>query len=181
MTLTKYDIIIMKKNVRGTPKYSVFFLFCLKEGDSVKLTIRQERFCLEYAKTGNATESYKKAGYKGTDYSTIAVNASRLLKTDKVKARLAELADEMASEEIANASEVQKRLTEILRMEETEDTVVIEMEKGVSKARIIQRRPALKDVISAGTTLAKMQGAFDSSVNVNVVVPVIGGDDDLED
>ena len=87
----------------------------------------------------------------------------------------------MASEKIANASEVQKRLTEILRMEETEDTVVVEMEKGVSKARIIQRRPALKDVISAGTTLAKMQGAFDSSVNVNVVVPVIGGDDDLED
>lgn len=137
---------------------------------------------MEYAKTGNATESYKKAGYKGTDYSTIAVNASRLLKTDKVKARLAELAEEMASEKIANASEVQERLTKILRMEETEDTVVVEgIEKGVSEARIIQRRPALKDVISAGTTLAKMQGAFDSNVNVNVVVPVIGGDDDLED
>lgn len=148
----------------------------------MKLTVRQERFCLEYAKTGNATESYKKAGYKGDDYAIIATNASRLLKNDKVKARLEELAQEMQSQKIASAAEVQERLTRILRMEETEDAVVVEgVEKGITEARIIQKRPALKDVIQAGTTLAKMQGAFENNVNVNVVLPVIGGDDSLED
>lgn len=148
----------------------------------MNLTIRQERFCLEYAKTGNATDAYRKAGYAGTNYSTIAVNASRLLKTDKVKTRLAELANKMASEKIANASEIQERLTRILRMEETEDTVVVEgIEKGVSEAKIIERRPQLKDVIQAGTTLAKMQGAFNNEVKLTLTVPVIGGDEKLED
>ena len=144
--------------------------------------IKHERFCVEYVKTANAADSYRKAGYKCKDAACYSANARRLLQKDSIQARLAELHEEMASDKIANAAEVQERLTRILRMEETEDVVVVEgVDKGISEARIVAKRPQLKDVIKAGETLAKMQGAFDNSVNVNLSVPIFGGADDLED
>lgn len=53
-----------------------------------KLSPKQEKFIKEYIKTGNATQSYIKAGYseKGAD-----VSASRLLGNASVKKRLEEL------------------------------------------------------------------------------------------
>ena len=146
------------------------------------LNVRQESFCLHYAKTGNATESYKQAGFEAKTAKAIYANANRLLKNDKVQARLKELADEMASDKIANIKEIQERLTRILRMEETEDQVVVEGNgDGCSDARIVKKRPALKDVIKAGETLGKMQGAFDSKIQVEMTVPVFGGEDQLKD
>lgn len=147
-----------------------------------KLNYKQEQFCLYYAQTGNATESYKKSGYKPKNDNSAGANARRLLQNDKIQTRLRELTDEMASEKIASAAEVQERLTRILRMEETEDVVVVEgVDKGVSEARVVEKRPQLKDVIKAGETLAKMQGAFDNNVNVNLSIPVFSGDEELED
>lgn len=141
-----------------------------------------ELFCLEYAKKANATDAYKKAGYKAKNDNSANASAIRLLGNVKIQARLAELHEEIASEKIASAAEVQERLTRILRLEETEDVVVVEgIDKGVSEARIVRKRPNLKDVIKAGETLAKMQGAFDNTVNVNLSVPVIGGEEELED
>ncbi len=141
-----------------------------------------EAFCLHYAKTGNASESYKKAGYKPKNDNVLNVSATRLLKNDKIRARLAELTEEMRSEKIASAAEVQERLTKILRMEQDEDVVVVEgVDKWISEARVVTKRPQLKDVIKAGETLAKMQGAFDNSVNLTVSIPVFGGDEELED
>lgn len=146
------------------------------------LSIKQEAFCLHYAKTGNATESYKQAGYKVKHDNSAAASAVQLLRNPKIKARLAELADEMASDKIANIKEIQERLTRILRMEETEDQVVVEGNgDGCSDARIVKKRPALKDVIKAGETLGKMQGAFDNKIQVEMTVPVFGGEDKLED
>ena len=136
-----------------------------------------ERFCLEYTKTANAADSYRIAYKSKSSNQVLAQSASRLLKNENIKARLAELHEEMASEKIASAAEVQERLTRILRMEETEDVVVVEgIDKGVSEARIVPKRPQLKDVIKAGETLAKMQGAFDNSVNVNLSVPIFSED-----
>lgn len=146
------------------------------------LNVKQEAFCLHYAKTGNATESYKQAGYDAKTERAVYSNANRLLKNDKVQARLAELAEEMASEKIAGIREIQERLTAILRGELQEEQVVVEgCGDGVSEAKVIQRQPQLKDVIKAAETLGKMQGAFDTKANINVVIPVFGGEDGLED
>lgn len=146
------------------------------------LNAKQEAFCLHYAKTGNATESYKTAGYDAKTERAVYANANRLLKNDKVKARLAELAAELASEKIASIKEVQERLTSILRGELQEEQVVVEgCGDGVSEAKVIKRQPQLKDVIKAGETLAKMQGGFDNTVKVEMTVPVFGGEEDLED
>lgn len=141
-----------------------------------------ESFCLHYAKTGNASEAYRLAGYKTKNERSIYSNCNRLLKNDDIKARLAELAAETASAEIANISEIQKRLTSILRGEVQEEQIVIEgCGDGVSEARVMQRKPQLKDVIKAGETLAKMQGGFDNTVKLEMMVPVFGGEEGLED
>lgn len=141
-----------------------------------------EAFCLHYAKTGNASESYIAAGYETKNPRSIYSNCNRLLKNDDIKARLAELAEELAGEKIAGIREIQERLTSILRGELQEEQVVVEgCGDGVSEATIVKRQPQLKDVIKAADTLAKMQGAYDSKTNISVVIPVFGGEESLED
>lgn len=148
----------------------------------MRINARQEAFAVEYAKCGNATEAYRKAGYRAANDNTAAASAAKLLRNDKVKAKLAELRQETHSKDIADITEIQAFMSRVLRGEELEEQVVVEgCGDGVSEAKIVKRRPLLKDSIKAGETLAKMQGALDGSVKVNVVVPVIGGEGDLAD
>lgn len=148
----------------------------------IMLNPKQEAFCLHYAKTGNATESYKKAGYNAKTEGALFSGANRLLKNVKVKARLQELAEELASEKIANIKEVQERLSAILRGETTEDVVIVE-NKGdfTSEARVVKVKTPTKDIIKAGVELAKMQGGYDSRLQVDLTVPVFSGEERLED
>lgn len=146
------------------------------------LNPKQEAFCLHYAKTGNATESYKQAGYTPKNDNVAGANARRLLQNAKIKTRLAELTEEMASEKIADIREIHEYLTSVIRGETTEDVVVVEgCGDGVSEAIIKKVRTPNKDRIKAATELAKMKGAYDSKLKVEVTVPVFGGEDALED
>lgn len=141
-----------------------------------------EKFCLEYAKSANASDAYRKAGYSGKNPNALGACARRLLQKEIIQSRLAEITEEARSEKIASAAEIQERLTSILRGELQEEVVVVEgVEKGVTEARIVLKRPSNADAIKAGQTLAKMQGAYDNSVNVNLSIPVFGGDENLED
>lgn len=55
------------------------------------LTQKQALFVSEYLKNGgNATQAYKTAGYKAKDDDSAAVQASRLLRNDKVARAIAE-------------------------------------------------------------------------------------------
>ena len=56
-----------------------------------RLTVKQEKFCLEYAKAGNAVQAYLKAYSKNNSYSAAGVESCRLLKNPKIQARLREL------------------------------------------------------------------------------------------
>ena len=159
----------------------VLFL-CRKDVIAVLDNPKWEAFCLHYAKTGNASEAYKQAGYETKNPRSIYSNCNRLLKNDDIRKRIRELTEEMASEKIAGIREIQERLTSILRGDLMEEQVVVEgCGDGVSEATIVKRKPQLKDVIKAGETLGKMQGAFDSKTNINVVIPIFGGEDGLED
>ena len=143
---------------------------------------KHEKFCLEYAKSANASDAYRKAGYQAKTDNAIYANANRLLKNDKVQARLQELHEEMASEKIAGAAEMQEILTRIARQEQFEEVVVVEgVDKGVSEAKIIQKRPSNADAIKAINQLARMQGVDNGGAAINIVIPVIGGEDSLED
>lgn len=146
------------------------------------LTPKQERFCIEYAKCGNARQAYISAGYKHNKDSTTDVNACRLLKNDKVKARLVELAEEAKNNAIADIQEMQEILTSIIRQEKTEEIVVVEgYGDGCSEAKTIEKTASIKDVISAIEKLGKMQGAFKDKVEIESIIPVFSGEDDLEE
>jgi phage terminase small subunit len=146
------------------------------------LNVKQEAFCLHYAKTGNATESYKIAGYNCKNDAVVAASAVRLLNQVKVKARLQELADQMATEKIADIREIHEYLTSVIRGETTEDVVVTEgCGDGVSEAKVVKVRTNNVARIKAATELAKMKGAYDNKMTLELTVPVFGGEERLED
>lgn len=146
------------------------------------LNPKQEAFCLNYARTGNPAKAYKEAGYNCKTDNAAGANARRLLQLDKIKARLAEITAELASEKIASVREIQERLTAIMRGELLEEQVVVEgCGDGFSEAKVIKKQPMLKDIIKAAETLGKMQGAFDNRLQIKMTVPVFGGESELED
>jgi phage terminase small subunit len=143
------------------------------------MTSKMKKFCLEYASSGNATQSAIKAGYaEKTAYS----QGQRLLKNVEVNSYLQEIAEQMESSKIANAKEMQERLTSIIRMQTKEEAVVVEgIGEGCSEARTLKKNPNLKDVIKAIDTLARIQGVYDNKSTVNICIPVFGGEEDLEE
>lgn len=142
------------------------------------LPVKQEKFCLEYAKSGNARQAYLAAGYQPKSDEAADANASRLLRNDKVKTRLSELAEETKRASIADIVEMQQKLTAIIRQELEEEVIVIEsVGDFATEAKKISKKPAIKDVISAVNTLGKMQGAFVDNVNLNGSVGVVIVDD----
>ena len=137
--------------------------------NSLALSVKQEKFCLEYAKTGNQRQAYLLAGYNCKSDEAADANASRLLRNDKVKERLAELAEEAKNASIADIVEMQQTLTAIIRKQMTEEVIVVEsVGDYMTEARKMDKEPSIKDIINAITTLGKMQGAFIEKVQQEV-------------
>ena len=143
------------------------------------LTIKQEKFCIEYAKSDNARQAYKKAGYKCKNDASVDASASQLLRNPKVKERLAELTEEVKNNAIADIQEMQETLTKIIRQNIEEEVIMFDPASGIQREK---KTPAVKEIISAINTLGKMQGAFIEKLDVTGSMPVvIAGDDALED
>ncbi|HFC9286155.1 TPA: terminase small subunit [Clostridium perfringens] len=137
----------------------------------MKLTPKQKTFAEYYIETGNATESARKAGYKGKNLNRIA--SENLSKLD-IKSYIDEKMKELESKRIAKAEEVLEYLTRVLRGEETEQVVVTEnIGDFMSEARVIDKELSAKDKIKAAELLGKRYRLFvdkvekDSNVNVN--------------
>lgn len=130
------------------------------------LTPRQEKFCIEYAASGNAYKSAIAAGYS-ENYAK--GNANKLLENVRVNTRLQELKEKAESEKIADIKEMQEKLTAIIRQELTEEVIVIEgVGEGCSEARTMDKDPSIKEIINAINTLGRMQGAFVDKVEQQV-------------
>lgn len=143
------------------------------------MTQRQERFCQEYVATGNARLSAINAGYAESGARQIG---NKLLTNNHIQERLKELNGEVLNSKIADAREMQEHLTAILRGESDEEVIVVEgCGDGVSEAVTKKKKPSQSDKIKAMQLLARMQGVLDNNQTINVVVPVYGGDQNLED
>ena len=71
----------------------------------MKLTVKQEAFCLAYIETGNASESYRQAYEAGKmKPETVTKRASELLTNGGVTGRLAELREMVANESLMTVS-----------------------------------------------------------------------------
>lgn len=143
------------------------------------MTARQKRFCEEFVKTGNATQSAKDAGYsEKTAYST----GQRMLKNVEVQSYIHSLQDEIKNNNILDARQMQEVLTSIILKESEEEVIVVEgCGDGISEAVTKTKTASNQDRIRAIQLLARMQGALDNTATVNVVLPVFGGEDDLEE
>ena len=153
------------------------FFLCLKGG--VRMTKRQEMFCQEYVISGNGTQAAIKAGYSE---KTANEQAARLLAKVSIQDKIRALSDEIRTEKIIDARKMQEVLTSIILQESQEEVIVVEgCGDGVSEAVTKTKTASQSDRIKAIQLLARMQGALDNSATLNVVLPVFGGENELED
>lgn len=134
----------------------------------MKLNPRQENFCIEYAKTGNATTAYQSAGFKSKSYQAAQANSARLLADERIQERLRELSEKTESESIASVEELQRGLTAIFRGQTTTPMMTKDGE-------VIQVPVSAKDRLKAAELLCKTHGAFltRQELNVSQSLPVI--------
>lgn len=150
-------------------------------------SMKMERFCQNYAKSGNATQSFMNAGYKYKDYTNAGIGSCKLLKNPNIQRRLQELTGEAIKKQhdnaIADIQEMQSILTKIIREELDEEVLnVVGDGEGYSHVTSNRKKASIADRIRAIEKLAKMQGAFTEKVEVSGNVPiVISGDEELQD
>ena len=90
----------------------------------MELTPKQKAFADYYIETGNATESAIKAGYSK---KTARVIGQENLTKPAIKNYIDEKMEQLADKRIAKAEEVLEYLTRVIRDEETEEVVVVEV------------------------------------------------------
>ena len=146
----------------------------------MKLTEKQKRFADYYIETGNATESARRAGYKGKNLNNVA---SENLAKIGVKSYIDEKLKVLENERIASAKEVLEFLTKSMRGELDEEVVVVEgTGDGTSEARKIKKQIGLRERIKSAELLGKRYRLFTDKVEVDGVVPVmIVGESELEE
>lgn len=83
----------------------------------VKLTPKQENFCLAYLETGNASEAYRRAyNAQNMKPESINVNASKLLSGAKIAQRLDELRAPAIAKAQLTVEDLLRELEEARRM-----------------------------------------------------------------
>ena len=86
----------------------------------MSLTIKQERFVLEYMKDGNASRAYREAyDAENMGEATINVQASKLLKNDKVAIRIQELRNKETESAILSIEKRKEMLTKFAYEEDS--------------------------------------------------------------
>lgn len=144
------------------------------------MTNKQKRFADEYLIDCNAKQAAIRAGYSE---KTAKEQGARLLTNANVKAYIDEQLAALSDETIANAEEIMRYLTSVLRGNSSAEVVVVEGQgEGISSARRLTKAPDEKERLKAAELLGKRFGMFTDKVNVDGVVPIIiSGEDKLKD
>ncbi len=140
------------------------------------MTPRQRKFCDEYLISGNATDAAIKAGYSPKTAKSIG---QRLLTFVDLKQYIETELDKIHSAKIADAEEVMKYLTAVMRGEHTEEIPLL---CGDGCQELTQKEVGAKERLKAAELIGKRYGLFTDKVGLEGAVPVvIMGDDQLED
>lgn len=116
-----------------------------------KLTTKQKAFADYYIETGNATESYKQAGYSVKSDNAAGVEGHKLLKNPKVRAYIDKRLAEKEAKRIASQDEILEFLTKVMRGEVTEE-IPVTMKDSWEMA---DKQPSIKDRVKAAELLGK--------------------------
>ena len=140
------------------------------------MTPIQRKFCDEYLISGNATDAAIKAGYSR---KTAKQTGSENLSKPDLRAYIDEQLAKIHSAKIADAEEVMKYLTSVMRGEHTEQVLKL-VGEGVQTVTDID--VSAKERLKAAELIGKRYGLFTEKVGLEGAVPVIiTGDDQLED
>ena len=155
-------------------------MYFLKKGVTGTMTKKQKRFADEYLIDCNATQAAIRAGY--SEKTARQIGQENLSKPD-IRNYIDEQLAKMHDENIADAEEVMKYLTSVLRGQSESEIVVVEgTGDGCSDARRMTKAPDEKERLKAAELLGKRYGMFTDKVNLEGAVPVIiSGEDQLED
>lgn len=143
------------------------------------LTEKQKRFCDEYLIDLNATQSAIRAGYSEKTARAIGnENLSKPYIREYIDKRLAEKDKKL----IADQDEVLRYLTAVLRGESVSEEIVVEgVGDGRSEARKVQKAPSEKDRLKSAELLGKRYGIYTDKIQAEIVTPVFGGENELDD
>lgn len=140
------------------------------------MNAKQKRFCDEYLIDCNATQAAIRAGYsKKTAYSIGIENLKKL----ELKSYIDEQLERIHNETIADAEEVMKYLTSVMRGEHTEQTLKL---VGDGVQDIAEIDVSARERLKAAELIGKRYGIWKDNVDVKGAIPtVLTGSDELED
>lgn len=131
------------------------------------MTPRQQKFCDEYLISGNATDAAIKAGYSP---KTAKQTGSENLAKPDLKAYIETELNKIHSAKIADAEEVMKYLTSVMRGEHTEQVLKL---AGDGFQTITDIDVSAKDRLKAAELVGKRYGLFTEKVGLEGAVPVV--------
>lgn len=158
-----------------------------------ELTPKQEKF-VQCVVSGMTQRDAFRAAYKNRmtddqvdrEASAMLNGTGKYADNPKVHRRYLELngkAQAQAEESaIADADEVLRYLTSVLRGESRSSEIVIEGQgSGIMTPREMKKAPSEKDRLKAAELIGKRFGLYTEKVQNEVVVPVFTGEDELEE
>lgn len=140
------------------------------------MNAKQKRFCDEYLIDCNATQAAIRAGY--SKKTAKQIGQENLTKPD-LKSYIDEQLERIHNETIADAEEVMKYLTSVMRGEHTEQTLKL---VGDGVQDIAEIDVSAKERLKAAELIGKRYGIWKDNVDVKGAIPtVLTGSDELED
>ena len=142
------------------------------------LNQRQKMFVHEYLITGNVYQSAIKAGYS-ENYAK--GNSVKLFENESIKKYLDERLKEIESQKIADAAEVMRYLTSVMRNETREEVPMVVSNGDWSEIQIVKKDTSIKDRNKAAEMLAKRLGILTDKISLDIAPVVIKDDVTDED
>jgi len=139
------------------------------------LTLKQKQFADEYIRTGNAYQSAINVGYS-EKYAK--ARSHKMLENVGINQYIDDNLEIIQKESIAEADEIMRYLTRVLRGEEKEE-ILVYVGDGMQEIQTIQ--PSAKDRIKAAELLGKRYRMWTDKHEVEVTAPIFIDDVPEED
>jgi len=121
----------------------------------VKLTPKQENFCLAYLETGNASEAYRRAYDASKMSEQVLYNeAAKLLNNRKISVRLEELRKPIMERHAITVDDLLAELEEARRLALETEAPAPAVSATMGKAKLLGYDKQLIDVTSEGKSIA---------------------------
>jgi len=139
------------------------------------LTLKQKQFADEYIRTGNAYQSAINVGYS-EKYAK--ARSHKMLENVGINQYIDDNLEIIQKESIAEADEIMRYLTRVLRAEEKEE-ILVYVGDGMQEIQTIQ--PSTKDRIKAAELLGKRYRLWTDKQEVEITTPIFIDDVPEED